>query len=121
MRKTLAVALALFMFASFTPASTFAGSENGAQSGDQDGTGPDRDRDGSCQFVIDGAPIVAGKMTGDQDGTGPDRDQDRDTLQDGSCQFATDDASLLAANRKGKRTGPRDGSGPRRDGSCLNV
>ncbi len=84
MNKTLAVVLAIFMFACFTPESGFTkngnGQGNGGQSGSQDGTGPTRDtlKDGSCLNTIEGKILLSGykrgKRTGAQDGSGPKRD-----------------------------------------------
>ncbi|MBA3006608.1 MAG: hypothetical protein KJ900_14805 [Proteobacteria bacterium] len=72
------------LLGSITPKGNFDVAANGKQTGDQDGTGPDRLRDGSCldnELSTQGNFDVAanGNQTGDLDGTGPD------LLRDGSC------------------------------------
>jgi len=80
MKKTFAVALMLFMTVCFTPGTGSAKSGNGQ--GGNTGT-QDRDqkrdtlKDGTCKFVTDDAPLLAGynrgKRLGPKNGTGPKR------------------------------------------------
>ena len=88
MKKTFAIALMLFMAVCFAPGTGSAKSGNGQGGGtqDQDRTQDrtqDRDtlKDGSCQIVTDGAPLLAGynrgKRLGPKDGSGPRRDGSR--------------------------------------------
>jgi len=94
MKKTFAVALMLFMAVCFAPGTGSAksgngqGSDTGTQGRDQDRT-QDRDtlKDGSCKFVTDDVPLLAGynrgKRLGPNDGSGPRRDGSR--VGTGTC------------------------------------
>ncbi|WP_035275961.1 hypothetical protein, partial [Desulfogranum japonicum] len=80
---------------------------NGKRRGNQDGSGPDRPRDGSCQRFIQmettTSPLLTGQngnRSGDRDGSGPDRDRD------GSCLDSIQmDSAPLITGQNGNRSG----------------
>jgi hypothetical protein len=92
---------------------------SGRQTGDQDGTGPDQDRDrgkvrdpnnpdAGCPWA-DLFAKQGRKKDGDQDGSGPDQDRDRGKVRDPNNPDAGCPWADLFAKQEQKKDGDQDG------------